>query len=203
MNRRLHIVVGLVAGLVLVFLFPLCANAQKVTFRDSIPDAVLMDNDTVKTLLFNDMYIYPMRKFASTRQEKAYTKLVRDVKKTLPYAKLIRAMLVETYEYMQTLPDDKAREEHLKRIETELFDEYKPVMKKMTLAQGKLLIKLIDRECNQNSYMILKAFLGPLRAGFWNIFAVMFGASLKSNYDPAGKDAATEQVVQLVEMKLI
>ncbi|GHT39598.1 hypothetical protein AGMMS49965_06080 [Bacteroidia bacterium] len=199
MNRRLHII----AGLLPVFLSSLCAHAQTVDFRESIPSAVLMDNDTVKTLMFNDMYIYPRREFTSKKQEKAYSKLVRDVKKTLPYAKLIRAMLVETYEYLQTLPDDKAREAHLKRIETELFEEYKPVMKKMTLTQGKLLIKLIDRECNQNSYTILKAFLGPLRAGFWNIFAVMFGASLKSNYDPTGKDAATEQVVQLVEMELI
>ncbi|MDR0833832.1 MAG: DUF4294 domain-containing protein [Candidatus Symbiothrix sp.] len=162
-----------------------------------------MDNDTVKTLVFNDVYIYPRQEFKNKKQAEQYTKLVRDVKKVLPYAKMIRGTLIETYEYMQTLPTEKARETHLKRMETDLFAEYKPVMKKMTLAQGKLMIKLIDRECNQSSYTILKAFLGPLRAGFWNLFAGLFGASLKSDYDPAGKDAATERVVQLVEMGLL
>ena len=69
----------------------------------------------------------------------------------------------------------------------------------MTLSQGKLLIKLVDRECNQSAYNLAKAFLGPFRAGFWNLFAGMFGASLKTEYDPKGKDALTERIVVLVE----
>ena len=84
-------------------------------------------------------------------------------------------------------------------MEKELFAQYKPELKKMTLAQGKLLIKLIDRECNQSSYNLVKAFLGSFRAGFWNLFAGMFGASLKTEYDPQGKDALTERIVILVE----
>ena len=75
--------------------------------------------------------------------------------------------------------------------------------KKLSFTQGKLLIKLIDRECNQSSYNLLKAYLGSFRAGFWNFFAGMFGASLKSEYDPKGKDAMTERVVVLVENGLI
>jgi hypothetical protein len=124
---------------------------------------------------------------------------VRDVKKTLPYAKLVYAILIETYEYIETLPNDRMREEHLKRMEKELFKEYKPELKKLTLSQGKLLIKLIDRECNQSSYALVSAYLGRLRAGFWNIFAGIFGASLKTRYDPHGEDALTERVVLLVE----
>ena len=76
-------------------------------------------------------------------------------------------------------------------------------MKKLTFSQGKLLIKLIDRECNQTSYNLLKAYLGSFRAGFWNLFAGMFGASLKMEYDPQGKDAQTERVVILVERGLL
>ena len=124
---------------------------------------------------------------------------MRDVKRTLPYAKLIYETLIETYEYIETLPDEKTKKAHLKRMEKELFNEYKPELKKMTLSQGKLLIRLVDRECNQTSYELAKAFLGGFRAGFWNIFAGMFGASLKSEYDPQGKDAMTERVVLLVE----
>jgi hypothetical protein len=84
-------------------------------------------------------------------------------------------------------------------MEKELYNQFKPEMKKLTLTQGKLLIKLVDRECNQTSYNLVSAYLGKLRASFWNVFAGMLGASLKSKYDPKGKDALTERVVVLVE----
>ena len=172
-------------------------------FQDSIPSFILMDGDTVKTMVLRDVYIYPAQTFATTRHEEQYQKLIRDVKKPLPLAQMVYATLIETYEYMQTLPNDKAREAHLKQMEKDLFAEYKPVLMRMTLTQGKLLIKLIDRECNQSSYNIIKAFLGPFRAGFWNMFAGIFGASLKSEWDPAGKDAAAERIVEMVEMGLL
>jgi hypothetical protein len=178
-------------------------QAQIPDFQDSIPPFFIYNGDTVKTMVLRDTYIYPSQTFTTTSQEAQYQKLIRDVKKALPYAKMIYGTLIETYDYMMTLPDDKAREVHLKQMEKDLFAEYKPVLKKMTLSQGKLLIKLIDRECNQNSYDILKAFLGPFRAGFWNLFAGMFGASLKSDWDPDGRDAAAERIVQMVEMGLL
>ena len=126
------------------------------------------------------MYVFPELKFRNEKKRQKYNKLVRDVKRTLPYAKLIYETLIETYEYIETLPDEKTKKAHLKRMEKELFNEYKPELKKMSLSQGKLLIRLVDRECNQTSYELAKAFLGGFRAGFWNIFAGMFGASLKS-----------------------
>jgi hypothetical protein len=184
------------------FVFCTKTVAQK-NFNDSIPPYIINGEDTVKTMVLNAIYIYPPQTLKSEKQDEQYRKLIRDIKKTLPYAKLIYSTLIETYEYMMTLPDDKIREEHLKRMEKELFAEYKPVLKKMTLSQGKLLIKLIDRECHQNSYTILKAFLGSFRAGFWNLFAGMFGASLKSEWDPEGKDAAAERIIQMVEMGLL
>ena len=101
------------------------------------------------------------------------------------------------------MPNEKARQAHLKLMEKDLFKQYKPELKKLSFSQGKLLIKLIDRECNQSSYNLLKAYLGSFRAGFWNIFAGMFGASLKSEYDPKGKDALTERIVIMVENGLI
>jgi hypothetical protein len=161
--------------------------------------AVIDGGDTVAVVHLPELYVFPELKFKNSKERYQYDKLVRDVKRTLPYAKLIYATLIETYEYIGTLPDEKAQEAHLKRMEKELFKQYKPELKKMTLSQGKLLIKLIDRECNQSSYSLLSAFLGSFRAGFWNVFAGMLGASLKSEYDPNGKDALTERVVLLVE----
>ena len=112
---------------------------------------------------------------------------------------MINQILIETYEYMQTLPEGKAREEHIKRVEKGLKEQYTPMMKKLTFSQGKLLIKLVDRECNQTSYELVKAFVGPFRAGFYQTFASMFGASLKKEYDPDADDALTERVILMVD----
>ena len=173
----------------------------------SVPEgytrALVRGRDTLYLVDLPEIYVYNELKFKNEKEQQAYTKLVRDVKKTLPYAKLIYNTLIETYEYIETMPDKKTKEAHLKRMEKELFNQYKPEMKKMTLTQGKLLIKLVDRECNQTSYNLVSAYLGKIRASFWNVFAGMLGASLKTAYDPKGKDAMTERVVVLVEQGLI
>ena len=165
--------------------------------------AQIQNGDTIAVVNLREVFVYPPVKFKNKRERNRYNKLVRDVKRTLPYAKIVYETLIETYEYMETLPDDKARQAHLKRMEKELFAEYKPQLKKLSFSQGKLLIKLIDRECNQSSYNLLKAYLGTFRAGFWNFFAGMFGASLITEYDPDGKDALTERIVVLVENGLL
>ena len=107
-------------------------------------------------------------------------------------------IIIETYEYLQTLPNDKARKEHMRKVEAEIYATYKPKMKKLTYSQGKLLIKLVNRECNSSSYDIVKAFMGPIRAGFWQAFAWTFGASLKKQYKPDTTDRFTEVVVLMV-----
>ncbi|WP_373729943.1 DUF4294 domain-containing protein, partial [Bacteroides heparinolyticus] len=78
-------------------------------------------------------------------------------------------------------------------------EQYTPRLKKLTFAQGKLLIKLVDRQTNSTGYELVKAFMGPFKAGFYQTFATLFGASLKKQYDPAGEDALTERVILMVE----
>lgn len=183
-----------------------CISATCWAQKDTVPvltqgyyKAYTEGMDTIPLVHLPEVIVFPPLVFKTERERQKYNKLVRDVKKTLPYAKLVYATLIETYEYMETLSDDKARQAHLKRMEKDLFKEYKPHLKKLTFAQGKLLIKLIDRECNQSSYNLVKAYLGSFRAGFWNIFAGMFGASLKVEYDPKGADALIERIVIQVE----
>lgn len=192
-----------IAYIIFFFLFSFSVKAQLQGQENNIPDGYYPapegNGDTIAIINIKDIVIFPPLVFKNEKEELQYKKLVRDVKKTLPYAKLIYATLIETYEYIETLPDDRSREKHLKRMENDLYEQYKPILKKMSLSQGKLLIKLVDRECNQSSFDLVKAFLGPFRANFWNIFASMFGASLKSEWDPKGKDATTERVVVLVE----
>ena len=118
---------------------------------------------------------------------------------TIPYVQLRTVYIFKTYEYLQTLPNEKARQRHIKKVEKGLKEQYTPRMKKLTFAQGKLLIKLVDRQSNQTSFELVKAFMGPFKAGFYQTFAALFGASLKKEYDPAGEDKLTERVVLLVE----
>ena len=164
---------------------------------------VIDGKDTIALYFLNEVLVYPPVTFNSNKERREYDKLVRDVKRTLPYAKLVFNTLIETYEYIETLPDEKSKDAHLKRMEKELFKQYKPELKKLTLTQGKLLLKLIDRECNQSSYHLVSAFLGKFRASFWNLFATMLGANMKTDYDPKGKDAMTERVARLVERGMI
>ena len=129
----------------------------------------------------------------------AFNRLVRNVKRVLPIAKEARTIMMETAEFLETLPDKKSKEEHMKRVEKSIWKEYQPKMKKLTYSQGKLLIKLIYRESHSSSYNMIQAFLGPVRAGFYQAFAWAFGASLKKEYDPEGVDRLTERVVLMVE----
>lgn len=160
---------------------------------------VLDGNDSIQYMEMNNVFVYPELTFKDKKQAAAYMQLVRNVKKVLPIAKEANQMLVETYEYLETLPDKKSKDEHMKRVEQDIIRTYKPRMKKLTYSQGKLLIKLINRECNSSSYDIIKAFLGPVRSGFWQAFAYIYGASLKKEYDIDGVDRLTERVVLMVE----
>ena len=159
----------------------------------------VVDGDTVQYMEMSNVYVYPEPTFKSQRQQKAYNRLIRNVKKVLPLAKQVRQMLIETAEFLETLPTKKEKEAHMKRVEASIVKEYKPKMKKLTFSQGKLLIKLVDRECHSTAFEAMQAFLGPVRAGVWQAFAWMFGASLKKGYDPDGVDRLTERVVLMVE----
>ena len=141
------------------------------------------------------------RKNKNKKEEEFYWRTVRDVRKALPYAKLICETLTETYEYIETLPTKKEREEHLKRMESAVFEQYKPQLKRFTKSQAQMLVKLINRETNQSSYNILKAFLGSFRAGFWQTFGRLFGVNLRTSYRPDKNrvDAIIERVAVLVE----
>lgn len=160
---------------------------------------VLEDGDSIQYMEMNNVYVFPPVSFESKKQQAAYMRLVKNVKTVLPIAKEANIIMMETAEYLETLPDKKAREEHMKRVEQGILKEYKPRMKKLTYSQGKLLIKLVYRESHSSGYELIQAFLGPIRAGFYQAFAWAFGASLKKEYDPEGIDRLTERVVLMVE----
>ena len=210
-SHSLQIIVTVVCTL----LMATTANAQK--HKDKNPEDRMVDmdsptfvpmvrvgkvlegGDSIKYVEMNNVYVYGPLEFKNEKQRKAYNRLVFNVKKVLPIAKEVNRAIIETYEYLETLPNEEARKAHMKVVEKSIKAEYTPRMKKLSLSQGKLLIKLIYRETNSSSYDLVKAFLGSTRAVFYQSFAWMFGASLKKQYDPQGKDRLIERVVRLVE----
>ena len=157
--------------------------------------------DTCRMTYIKNITVYPPMRFKNKKEEEFYWKTVRDVKRTLPYAKLAFSTLCETYEYIQTIPNKKERERHLKTLEKDILEQYKPVIKKMTKNQGKVMLKLIYRETDQTSFNIVKAFLGSFRAGFWQTFGRFFGINLRAGYHPDKnkEDAIIDRVATLVE----
>ena len=181
--------------LVLVLLLSMPAKAQRDERRAYIVGAATHKGETIPHIQLPTVFIYTPLTFRNKRERTAYERLVYDVKKTLPLATEIRTIIIETYETLQLLPDEKAQKEHIDKLEKELKDTYTPKMKKLTLRQGKLLIKLVDRQCDQNAYQLIKLFMGSFKAVFYQSFASLFGASLKKSYDPTGEDSLTERVV--------
>ena len=159
----------------------------------------IMEGDTVWCYLLPELWVYPPLKFKSEKQRRAYNRLVYNVKKVLPIAQQVNGLIAETCETLEVLPTQKEKNAHIKAVEHDIFETYKPQMKKLTYSQGKLLIKLVDRECNQSSYEIVQAFLGPTRAAFYQVFAWTFRASLKKEYHPEEEDKLIERVVRQVE----
>ncbi|MCD8194174.1 MAG: DUF4294 domain-containing protein [Tannerellaceae bacterium] len=186
----------------LLLLFPTMQDLyaqEKQIIGDKLVPVCVYKGDTIPCINLRQIYIFPPLEFKNDKERQEYYKLVRNVKKTLPLSKMINNTVIETYEYLETLPTKKEKDKHIKRVEKGLKDQYTAEMKKLTYAQGKLLIKLVDRQCNQSSYELVKAFMGPVKAGMYQTFATLFGASLKKEYDPVGNDKLTERVILLVE----
>lgn len=164
-----------------------------------------IDGEEVTVIVLNGVTCYPPLKFKNKKEEEFYWRTVRDVKLTLPYAQLICATLLETYEYIETFPTTKEREDYLKRMEKAIFDQYKPVLKRFSKRQANMLCKLIKRETNQSGYNIIKAFLGSFRATFWQTFGRFFGVNLKVDFKPDKdhKDAIIERVASAVEIGVL
>lgn len=180
-------------------------GSERISYYKGYRWIVDEEGDTIINYYLQDLDVYPPLKFKNEKERQEYDRLVRYVKVGLPWAKLVSETLIETYEYIETLPTQKEREDYLHRMEKEIFNQYKPVFKKFSKQQAKVFLKLIQRETNQSGYEIVRAFLGSLRASFWQGFGKLFGVSLKSSYDPAKnkEDARIERIARQVELGLL
>ena len=196
MKKRFNIL----AGVLLLSLIAIESNAQdNKSAGGYLVPVCIYKGDTIPSITLPDVYIFKPLKFRNDKERKEYYRLVYNVKKTFPISQEINRTIIETYEYLETLPNEKIRQKHIKRVEKGLKEQYTARMKKLSFAQGKLLIKLVDRQSNQTSYELVKAFMGPFKAGLYQTFAGLFGASLKKQYDPEGEDRMIERIVLQVQ----
>ncbi|MDR0941927.1 MAG: DUF4294 domain-containing protein, partial [Bacteroidales bacterium] len=145
----------------------------------------------------------PPLQFKNKKEEREYTRMMRDVKKMYPYSQLAKATLANIKNAVETMPEGAQRNKYIKQIEKDLLRTYGSELKACTIRQGRILLKLVDREVNQTSYDIIKEWRGSFSAVMWQGVARLFGETLKSEYDAIGEDAYMEYIVCMIEMGVI
>jgi hypothetical protein len=161
--------------------------------------AVVENGDTIALYELPTVWVYPPMKFKNKQQEKYYWRTVRDVKRTLPLSKYIKEVIIATNDTLMMLPTKRERDKYMQGFEKRIYKQEYGRMSKLTLRQGMLLIRLVDRECDATGYELIKAYRGSFTAGFYQMFAKMFGASLKTEYGSHKDDATIERIINLVE----
>jgi hypothetical protein len=153
--------------------------------------------DTVYQIQLREIVIFPRPTFTSEKKEREYQRLVYNFKKAYPYALIAKQRLREMDSVVATIPTEKQKKAYLKQKEKELFKEFSAPLKKLTYSQGRLLLRLIDREIGQTSYYLIKDLRGGFVAFFWQGIAKLFGADLKRPYDKYGEDKPIEDMIKM------
>lgn len=176
-------------------------GSAKAQQRDtSFMMGIIKDGDTIIHKNIPEIVVIPQHDFKNPRQERKYNRYILRVKKVLPYAKLAGELLRKYEPEYLALDNDRDRRKMMKGLEKQLMNEYKDDLKRMTISEGHILIKLIDRETTKTSYALIKDFRGGVPAVFWQGIARIFGSNLKTEYDPYGEDRLLEEIVTLIEI---
>ena len=181
---------------VLIFSFgSMLASAQSKSADTIFTHAIVFNGDTMSMVYLPSIYVFEKRQFNSKRQEVKYTKLRRDVLKVLPYARLAGNKYNEVEVKLQYIPNENMRKALTKRTENEIREGFEGELRNLTMTQGRILIKLIDRETTHTSYEVVKEFRGNISAFFWQGLASVFGSNLKSEYN-LDDDKDIEAIIQ-------
>jgi hypothetical protein len=184
------------------------ASGQKDSLKvknDSLPDRFYLlqeiERNGVKMpeIEIKEVTIHARQDRAQRREYRQYEKLISNIKKVYPYALIVRAKLTDVSEELNTIPDERGKKKYLKDVEKDVFAQYQDDIENMTITQGRLLIKLIDRETKNTSYALIREYRGKFSATFWQSVARIFGTNLKDEYDPYGDDALIEAIIREID----
>ncbi|MEY1638874.1 DUF4294 domain-containing protein [Tenuifilum osseticum] len=192
----------LVAFLVAVAVKDVGAQATSADSLILYP-TIILDGEYVPHIKIEDVLKVGKRRFKSRREMSQYYRMIYNLKKTYPYAQIAKYKLLEINENLKTLKTDREIKEYINRAEKELRNQFEKDLTKLTISQGKMLIKLIDRETGRTSYELVKELKGGFSATFWQGIARLFGSNLKTKFDPQGEDKILNELVFLYEQGLI
>lgn len=162
-------------------------------------EGLIVDGDTFPYVKMHKIVIYPERTFKNNRQRRKYNRLVFNVKKVYPYAILIGNIYRETVVDLQYIPDERDQKKYIKSKEKDLKNQYEETLTNLTITQGRLLIKLVDRETDHTTFEVIQELKGNMSAYFWQSLAVVFGSTLKSDYDETTEDQYIEEIIAMIE----
>ncbi len=183
----------------LVILFLLC-TLMGVSQDVIVLRGIVLNNDTIPQIDLKEVEIISLKIPSTNRGRRKLTRLIKNVKRVYPYAKLAGIKLRQ-YDYrLQKAKTDRERKKLMKQAEKEINEEYGGELKKLTFSQGKILIKLIDRETGETSYNLVQELRGNFTAFFYQTFARIWGYNLKVRYDPLGEDRQIEAIVRMIEL---
>ena len=181
-----------------------CALLQ-LGAQDTEPDSLIITrgivegNDTIPIVELPEVVIYDRQDFEYLYLKRRYRRLIKNVKKTYPYAKVAGVRLKELDDHLVTIKDEKEQKAYIDQAEKEIMGEFEKEVKKLTVSQGIILVKLIDRETGRTSYQVIKELKGGFTAFFWQGIARIFGNNLKAEYDPEENDRIIEDIVLGIE----
>lgn len=191
------------AVLTFIIIVSACCTAQSQTVAPAggtaIARGVIVDGDTIPHVRLREIKIMPRRRFRSKRAAQRYSRLVRNIKTVLPYARIAGRKIAEIEDNLALMSDEKQKKEYLKKAEKELFQEFEKPLRRLTVSQGRLLIKLIDRETGSTSYAIIRQLKGRFSAFLWQSVARIFGSNLKSEFDGEGEDRMIEYIINQID----
>ncbi|MFH1298076.1 MAG: DUF4294 domain-containing protein [Bacteroidota bacterium] len=170
---------------------------------DTLPKVVpgrIIDGDTVPLVEVKSISVYPPHEYKNRRHQIRYSKLVFNIKKVYPYAKLAGEKLEEFQRVLDTITNEKERRKFAKQAEKQLEEEFGEDIRNLTFSQGKILIKLIYRQTGSSSFEIVQELRGKFTAFIWQTLATIFGYDLKAAYDPEGEDQQIEEIILLIEL---
>lgn len=177
--------------------FACLMTAQNIT--PMVTRTVVMDGDTIPIFMLREVEIYSLKTPKTKRAKKKLTKLVENIKTVYPYAKLAGIKLMKYEELLIAAANEKERRKIMKKAEKEIKEEYGADLKDLTFSQGKILIKLLDRETGNSSYYLVQELRGKFTAFWYQAFAKLWGYNLKVKYDPEGDDKQIETIVRMIE----
>ncbi|MGC9343375.1 MAG: DUF4294 domain-containing protein [Bacteroidales bacterium] len=186
----------LIAGIILWTSF-LTAQVQKDTIN--VLRSRVINGDTVLVSSIPEVNIYPALEFKNRWEYWRYRRLIRNVKAAYPYAKIAGDILKDVDSRLAEMRTDRQRKKYVNSVEDEIRDQFEDEVKHLTISQGRILIKLIDRETGNTTYDVLKDIKGGFSAVFWQAIARVFGSTLKSEYDPDGEDYLIEHIILMIE----